>query len=127
MRTLAVLLLSVAIVACGGSTEPKGGDPSLLITNNLDHDWVQVVWQDGNSIFGRDSVPPRMANQCVRFTAQPDSAYWSITTTPTNANGIQMGRFNQTAPFFNPADRPAWKVTVGTDGDILAVEVQTPC
>jgi hypothetical protein len=111
MRNLSVLFLLFAALACGSSTAPgKAGDPSLLITNNLDASYVYITWQDGNAIVGKDSIPPRTANQCVRFLAQPDSAQWIITATENGATASQGGNF------FNPADQPAWTVVVSSAG-----------
>lgn len=131
MRTISILLL-LAIAACGSSTDVKAGnDPSLLFTNNLDRDYVYITWQDGNAIVGRDSIPPHTVGQCVRFTAQPDSAYWSITATESNPNGLQPATANVTAPYFNPTDRPAWNVTVTSEYPgspaIRATLTDTPC
>ena len=129
MRRFLSLVAVVALAACSSSsTGPasKAGDPSLLITNNLQSDYVYITWQDGAAIIGHDSVAPRTANQCVRFTAQPDSAYWSITASDPN-----LGTSNMTAPYFNPSDRPAWNVVVseGTNASpaIVVTLVNTPC
>jgi hypothetical protein len=113
MRASLVLLI-LALAACGSSTEPnKAGDPSLLITNNMPADYVFVTWQDGNAIIGRDSVAPHTANQCVRFTAQPDSAKWLIVIMDSQL-GVSPDRATSTlgGAWFNPADRPAWDVEV---------------
>lgn len=113
MRT-ALVLLVFALAACGSSTEPKdglAGDPSLRITNNLDHDWVYVDWQDGEAIIGRDSVAPGAVDQCVSFLAQPDSAKWVITATQTGG-GNPPAQSSVGGVYFNPADRPAWDVIV---------------
>lgn len=109
MRRLSVLIVALIAAACSSSTAPsKAGDPSLLFTNNLDSSWVYITWRDGAVIEGRDSIPPRTASQCVRFLAQPDSAYWTITAHDQGASS------NVTAPYFNPATRPAWKVVVSS-------------
>jgi hypothetical protein len=128
MRTLLSLAAFAFLAACSSSTEPsKAGDPSLLFTNNLDHDYVYVTWQDGNAIFGRDSIAPRTANQCVRFTAQPDSARWVITAGETSP-GSPTPTTSQGGNWFNPEDRPAWNVVVnpGSGGggpQIVAAEI----
>lgn len=124
MRAL-VAAFVLALAACGSSTDPsKAGDPSLLFTNDTGS-WVYVTWRDGDAIEGKDSVPPRTPSQCVRFLAQPDSAYWDI-----SVNDPIGGSAEVTAPYFNPADRPAWRVTVSSspNGTILrAVLMDTPC
>jgi hypothetical protein len=126
MKTLSVLFVVLILAACGSSTGPgKAGDPSLLITNDLTSDYVYITWKDGNAIVGRDSVAPRTANQCVRFLAQPDSAYWQATASDN-------GRVStQSYPYFNPASRPAWKVVVsvnpGNSPSILTTLVATAC
>lgn len=118
MRAVFCVLL-LAVAACGSSTEPRNhtlaGDPSLRITNNLDHDWVYVDWADGDAVVGRDSVAPRTVDQCVRFLAQPDSAKWIITATQTG-NGFRPVTASVGGVFFNPADRPAWDVIVDPNG-----------
>lgn len=114
MKRLLVLLFCAA---CGSSTEPLAGDPALLVTNDLDASWVFVTWKDGQGIIGRDSVPPRTASQCIRFTAQPDSAYWQISA---SENGHTT---EQTAAWFNPSDRPAWSVHVYEGGGVVSVPV----
>jgi hypothetical protein len=128
MRAVFAAACLFVLAACGSSTDPsKAGDPSLLITNNLDSTWVYITWRDGAVIEGRDSVPPRTASQCVRFLAQPDSAYWDVRV---QVNTIVT---TQTYPYFNPADRPAWRVVVydkaGSPGpvSILTTLVDTPC
>lgn len=127
MRGLLVASLFCAVSACGSSTGPgKAGDPSLLFTNNLQSSYVYITWQDGQSIIGRDSIPPRTIGQCVRFLAQPDSAKWVVTATE---NG---GLATETTPYFNPASRPAWDVVVTSSGSvgspqIIARDVDTAC
>jgi hypothetical protein len=116
MRTIGLLALVVILAACGSSTEPQRANVSLAFTNLLDTSWVYITWQNGMAISGRDSIPPRTNFQCVRFFAQPDSAYWQI---KAHENG-SLGTV--TAPFFNPPDRPAWKVLVlhgGSSGSPL--------
>lgn len=120
------IALAVLLTACGSSTAPsKAGDPSLLFTNNLPNDYVYVTWQDGEGIIGMDSVAPRTTNQCIRFLAQPDSAKWSVVATEAG----QVSR--QSYPWFNPANRPAWRVVVSSlapaSPSILTTEVQTAC
>jgi ABC-type phosphate transport system substrate-binding protein len=123
-RSLGLIVAALIVAACGSSTAPgKAGDPSLLFTNNTDS-WVFVTWRDGITIAGADSVAPRTQSQCVRFLAQPDSAYWAI-----KVNTVD-GSAEQTAPYFNPADRPAWRVIVSTDrsgASILTTLVDTAC
>lgn len=110
---LFVALFLTLTAACGSSTAPGGAkDPSLLFTNNLDSSWVYITWRDGQVIEGRDSIAPRTRSQCVRFLAQPDSAYWTITA---HENG---GLATATAPYFNPASRPAWSVVVNSVGSV---------
>lgn len=118
MRNIFIFAL-ILTAACSSSTAPasKAGDPSLLFTNNLDSGWVYITWRDGAVIEGRDSIAPRIASQCVRFTAQPDSAYWTITA---RENG---GLSTATAPYFNPESRPAWSVVVSSSGSIGSPQI----
>jgi hypothetical protein len=109
MRTLLLSALFLSIVACGGSTEPNAGDPSILVTNDLPASWVYVNWKDGQGIVGRDSVAARTA-KCVRFTAQPDSAYWEAYATENGYTNTV-----RSPAWFNPADRPAWTLAA-TEG-----------
>jgi hypothetical protein len=113
MRFISIIGAALVAAACSSSTSPvsKAGDPSLLFTNNLPNDYVYITWQDGNAIIGKDSIPPHTANQCVRFTAQPDSARWVITASETPPGG-SIETSSETAPWFNPAARPAWNVRV---------------
>lgn len=125
MRSVA-LVLTLLSIACSSSTEPgTAGDPSLLFTNTLDNSYVYVTWRDGQEIFGRDSVAPHTANQCIRFLAQPDSAYWEVTVTEDAQTSAQS------YDWFNPADRPAWNVVVShnTNGSpsIITTETDNPC
>jgi hypothetical protein len=128
MRGLFAFCL-LAIVACGSSTEPgKAGDPSILVTNNLQSDWVYITWKDGQSVLGRDSVAPRTVDQCVRFLAQPDSAYWEAIATEKGSTGtITSGVAGEPTEYFNPSSRPAWSLTVLEGALMLATEVATPC
>src|SRR4051812_22094590 len=106
MRPILVML-AIALTACSSSTEPSGaGDPSILVTNDLPSSWVYISWKDGNSVLGQDSVAAR-STKCVRFLAQPDSAYWDATATENGYTTIV-----RSPECFNPADRPAWRVTV---------------
>jgi hypothetical protein len=109
MRSLFFALCVLTISACGSSTEPKADDPSLLFTNNLDQP-VYLTWQDGQAILGRDTIPPHAVNHCSRFLAQPDSAYFQIVATEIYGGTPLTSTI--TASWFNPADRPAWTVTV---------------
>lgn len=124
MKYISVAFL-VLVAACSSSTAPsKAGDPSLLFTNTTGS-WVYVTWQDGAAIFGKDSIPPRTDSQCVRFLAQPDSAFWHI-----EINDPIGGSAAQTAPYFNPADRPAWRVIVSSSSSgtsILTTLTDIPC
>jgi hypothetical protein len=125
MRTLLLSALFLPMIACGGSTEPKGGDPSLLFSNSTSAP-VYLTWQDGQQIFGRDTIPPHTVGHCSRFLAQPDSAQFEITA---SENG---GLSTYTAPFFDPAARPAWTVDVSSDRtggtpNITVNLVDTPC
>lgn len=124
MKNLVVIASIVLFSACGSSTEPKAGDPSLLFSNST-NSWVYITWQDGAAIFGHDSIPPRTDLQCVRFLAQPDSAVWHI-----EINDAIGGRAEQTAPYFNPADRPAWRVIVSSSSSgtsIITTLIDTAC
>lgn len=122
MRAVLCFVSLVALAACSSSTAPSSaGDPSLLFTNNLPSDYVYITWKDGNAILGRDSIPPRTASQCVRFTAQPDSAYWSITASETQ-NGLPTNTANATAPYFNPTSRPAWRVVVDDVSGVVVIK-----
>lgn len=131
MRSLFVLSLAF-LAACGGSTEPgKAGDPALLITNNLDHDFVYITWQDGDAIIGKDSVAPRTASQCVRFLAQPDSAKWIVTASEDRGGG-QRSSASVGGVWFDPAARPAWTVVVNSGlpnsaPSIIANDVDVAC
>ena len=78
-HTVALLL---GLVACDGSTAPQPvTHPSLLVTNNLAHDWVYVVWMGAHGqVLFADSVGPKVSRRCVRL--QPvaaDSAHWTLT------------------------------------------------
>ncbi len=129
-RLLAGLLF---VVACSGTTEPKSkaGDPSILVTNNLGV-YTYITWKDGQGIVGRDSVAGHIT-QCVRFLAQPDSAYWEASATEAvGGNPESTGTIrNPAVGFFNPADRPAWTLVVSDDGygnvRLLENEVATAC
>lgn len=120
----AILFLS----ACGSSTDLKAGDPSILVTNDLPSNWVYVTWKDGQGIVGRDSVAPRTANQCVRFLAQPDSAYWEASATENGSTEII-----RSPTWFNPSDRPAWSLHVFAGSgpvpypDMLQQDVAVAC
>lgn len=126
MRT-AVLFAGVALLsACGSSTAP-GGDPAILVTNGLPASWVYVNWKDGRGTLGRDSVAAR-TSKCVRFLAQPDSAYWEAIATE---NGYTTTV--RSPEWFNPADRPAWTLAV-TEGlgainvpQMLQADATTAC
>lgn len=111
-----LLLASAVLVlaACRSSTEPAG-DPSILVTNDLPASWVYVNWKDGQGIVGKDSVAAR-TTKCVRFTAQPDSAYWEAVATE---NGYTTTV--RSPSWFNPSDRPAW--TLGVTEGLGAVNV----
>lgn len=128
MRALPVLLIVAFLGACSSSTEPsKAGDPSILVTNDLPSDWVYITWKDGLGIVGRDSVAPRTASQCVRFLAQPDSAYWEATTVENGYSATVTS-----AEWFNPADAPAWSIHVFDGGNpavpaILQSLTDIPC
>lgn len=111
MRRLLVLL---SVLACSSSTG-LAGDPTILVTNDLPADWVFVNWKDGQGILGRDSVAPRTV-KCVRFLAQPDSAYWEATATENNSTtGVRS------PSWFNPASRPAWTLRVFDDNSPVPV------
>lgn len=120
------MLLIALFAACGSSTDSdnRDGDPSLLFSNETSVP-VYLTWQDGNEIFGKDTIPPHTSAQCSRFVAQPDSAQFQIISTE---NGAQS---TYTAPFFNPADRPAWTVAVTPSGSgspyILVTLVEIAC
>jgi hypothetical protein len=129
MRKLVVLLAAIAIAACSSSTAPnKAGDPSLLFTNNLDTP-VYLTWQDGTAIVGVDTIPAHAVNHCSRFTAQPDSAYFQIVATEIDRG--TPATTTVTAPWFNPATRPAWTVVVSFNAQgspiVLTALVDTPC
>jgi hypothetical protein len=116
VRLFFALLVAALSAACSSGTETsKAGDPSLLVTNDLPSSWVYITWQDGDAIIGRDSIPPQTSSQCVRFTAQPDSASWFITASETNQSG-HVVTSTQGPAWFNPADRPAWKIVVSSGG-----------
>ena len=118
------IALAVLLTACGSSSTGLAGDPSLLFSNST-ASWVYVTWRDGAVIEGKDSVPPHTNSQCVRFLAQPDSAYWDI-----KINDPIGGTAEQTAPYFNPADRPAWQVDISSDvhGTVIHTTlVDIPC
>lgn len=126
MRFVALMSLSI-LMACGGSTEPgKAGDPSILVSNHLSSSWVYITWKDGQGVAGRDSVAPQTLNQCVRFLAQPDSAYWEARVNDDPPGG---GWAQQATPaWFNPADRPAWTLQAYPGGPVLlAADAATPC
>jgi hypothetical protein len=135
MRVI-IAAIALALTACGSSTEPKpggAGDPSVLVINDLDHDYVYVDWQDGNAIVGRDSVAPHTANQCIRFLAQPDSAKLIVTATETTvgSGGVDPSH-SEGGNWFNPADAPAWTVSVSSGGAhngpvFHLVETDIPC
>jgi hypothetical protein len=102
MRALSLVALAF-VIACGSSTEPAlAGDPSILVTNDLPSSWVYVNWKDGQGVLGRDSVAAR-ATKCVRFLAQPDSAYWDATASENGYTTVV-----RSPSWFNPSDRPAW-------------------
>lgn len=105
------IALAVLLTACGSSSTGLAGDPSILVTNDLQSSWVYVTWKDGQGIVGRDSVAPRTANHCVRFLAQPDSAYWEATATENGS----LSTVRSPGPWFNPASRPAWSLHVYDD------------
>ena len=120
------LLVILGLVACGSSTDLQG-DPSILVTNDLPSSWVYVTWKDGQGILGRDSVAAR-STKCVRFTAQPDSAYWEASATENGSTTIV-----RSPAWFNPADRPAWTLNVYEGNGpvpypgMLQADTQTMC
>jgi hypothetical protein len=127
-RTTWGFIVMLVLGACSGATGPSAGDPSILVTNDLPSSWVYVTWKDGQGIVGRDSVAPRTVGQCVRFTAQPDSAYWEAVATENGATTIV-----RSPTWFNPSDRPAWSLDV-TEGlgavnvpAMRQADAQTPC
>lgn len=110
------LLVLVVLCACSSSTAVQG-DPSILVTNDLPTSWVYVNWKDGQGIVGRDSVAARM-QKCVRFTAQPDSAYWEATATE-NATTATV----RSPAWFEPSARPAWSLHVYEGNGAVAVPI----
>lgn len=108
------LFLLLSTIACSSSTG-LAGDPSILVTNDLPNSWVYVSWKDGQGTLGRDSVAAR-TTKCVRFLAQPDSAYWEASATENGYTNVV-----RSPAWFNPSDRPAWTLNV-TEG-IGAVNV----
>lgn len=121
MRYVALLLL---LAACSkNSTGPSGVDPTVLIANGLSVDSVFFTWRDGQGVVGADTVLPGRT-VCAAFTARPDSAYFQGVAS-------YLGQTTTyTAPWFNPADHPAYTMTVQHtqpgSPDFLVYEVATP-
>ena len=126
---IGLLLLVLGIWACGSSPSgPAGKDPTVLIINELRDDSVFFTWRDGQGVVGSDVVLPGQT-ACEKFLARADSAYFHIEARDQQ-NGGAFGTL--TAPWFDPAGRPAWTITVrhASNGspDILDREVSpAPC
>ena len=102
-------LLLLAVLACGNSSGPGGIDPTVDITNQTP--WpAAFTWRDGQGVLGRATIPGN-SQQCVRFLARADSAYWEIVASDMS-NPAAPNTSTYTAPWFDPDARHAWSVLI---------------
>ena len=114
------LLLVVLLAACSDSTS-NGVDPIVWIDNQSSQS-VYFEWRDGQTVFGRDTVPSH-SRVCESFLARPDSAYFFARFLGTPRTD------DYTQPWFDPNARHGWTMEV-TDQTAFLVTDQgsrAPC
>lgn len=124
MKYFALTLLLVAACSKGSPTGATGHDPVLLIRNSDPGQTIYFTWRDGRGVVGGDTIKTT-GDFCERFSARPDSAYFEfVRQDSTN------GWHTLTAPWFDPATRPAWTVEVllhGSHDIIIRDAPSAPC
>jgi hypothetical protein len=111
-RTLVAVLGCVLLyTACSHSaTGPKAGDPTVLVTNEVANSPLYFTWRDGQGVVGADTIPGGTIGRCERFTARADSAYFHDSI--SDAASASGNYSTYTAPWFDPAARPAFTMVV---------------